>query len=155
MTNTSKNANMIVFTFVSCLRCFKFLIFFVVRSFGRQGRFNAVDIIKWRIAITLKVEWFRAGEEQDFGQRWFRREMHGMAMSCMGALPKPQRHDPQYVWWKQAWRLQWLGYFVKSVPLDRCCYNTKYNINTSNSSNTSWQALLIFMEDCLCWNILL
>jgi hypothetical protein len=23
---------------------------------GRQGRFNAVDITKWRIALTLKVE---------------------------------------------------------------------------------------------------
>jgi hypothetical protein len=35
-----------------------------VRSFGGQERFNAVDITKWRIALTLKVEWFRAGEEQ-------------------------------------------------------------------------------------------
>ena len=43
--------------------------------------------------------------------------MPGMAMSCMGALPKPQRHDPPHVWWKPAWEWQWLGYFVKSVLL--------------------------------------
>ncbi len=55
MTNTSKTANMIVFTYVNFLRCFKFLNFFV-SSFGGQERFNAVDITKWRIALILKVE---------------------------------------------------------------------------------------------------
>ncbi len=59
-----------------CCQCeFKFLIIFV-RSFGGQERFNAVDITKWRIALTLKVEWFRAGEQQFvvFGQQWFRQD---------------------------------------------------------------------------------
>ncbi len=55
MTNTSKNENMIVFTYVNYLCCFKFLIIFVC-SFGAQERFNAVDITKWRITLTLKVE---------------------------------------------------------------------------------------------------
>ena len=27
-----------------------------VRRFGGQERFNAVDITKWRIALTLKVQ---------------------------------------------------------------------------------------------------
>jgi hypothetical protein len=55
MTNTSKNANMIVFAYVNYLYCFKFLIIFVC-SFGGQERFNAVDITKWKIALILKVE---------------------------------------------------------------------------------------------------
>ena len=57
---------MIVFTYVNYFCCFMFLISFVC-SFGGQERFNAVDITKWRSALTLKVEWFRAGEEQQFG----------------------------------------------------------------------------------------
>jgi hypothetical protein len=32
------------------------ILIIFVRSFGGQERFNAVDITKWRIALTLKVE---------------------------------------------------------------------------------------------------